>query len=132
MAANQKPVFALKPEIGKVAISTANTALDGSGTLSSALVTATTDGCKVTKIWYKSEATTTAGMIRIFISDSAGANFDLFDEMLVTAITVGSTTKSAEGYITYSDLELKEGQIIKVSTTNATAFNVFAQIGYFS
>lgn len=130
MAANIDPIFALVPLVAKCNVVTANTARDGSGTIAT-LVTATTDGTKVAKIWYKAEVTTTAGMVRLFISDVNGENPDMFDEMPVAAVTVAANTKSAEGYILYSDLNLRAGQVISASTHNAESINVFAEIGDF-
>jgi len=130
MAANTKPIFALRPKIAKCTIATANTARDGSGTIG-LLYTAPAGGSKITKIWYKARVTTTAGMVRLFITDNAGNNIDLFEELSVSAITSSATVQSATGYVTYSDFQIEEGQRIYCSTEKAESINVFAMIGDF-
>jgi hypothetical protein len=70
-------------------------------------------------------------LVLIFVSDSSGANFKLFDEIALAAITASTTTTSQRAVTSYSDLQLKAGQIVKVGTTVATAagVNVFAAKG---
>jgi hypothetical protein len=65
------------------------------------------------------------------VSDSSGANFKLFDEIPVTAVTAGNTTPSQRAVTAYSDLQLKAGQVVKVGTTVAitAGVNVFAVKG---
>ena len=67
-------------------------------------------------------------MVLIFISDTAGANFKLFDEIALPAITPSTTVTSQRAVTAYSDLQLKAGQVVKVGITVAIAagVNVFA------
>jgi hypothetical protein len=130
MARNTDPVFALKPLLAHCTVSEANANLDGTGTIVT-LYTVPVGGAKITKIWYKAKVTTTAGMIRLFVTDSAGANIRLFEEIAVLAITPSATVASGSNYVTYADFQLDEGQILSVSTEKAEAINVFAMIGEF-
>jgi len=131
MAANTEPIFALKPITAKCALSAANTARDGSGTLVTLYESVSASGSKVAQIWYKAEDVTTAGIIRLFITDDTGANPDLFDELAVAAVTPSAVVSTAYNSVTYTDLQLKTGQILKATTHNAEVFNVFASIGDF-
>jgi hypothetical protein len=131
MAQNQKPLFAYTPQLAFVTISTANTARDGSGTLGT-LYIAPTGGCKITKFWFKAQSTTTAGMIRFFVTDVNGANPTLFLEMNTTAITPSAAVSSNTSSYLDADFQLKAGQVIKVSTEKAEIFNVFAMVGDFA
>lgn len=128
MAANTDPIFPKTPLMAIVQISTANTNRDGTGTLGT-LVTGSTSGTKVTQIRVKATATTTAGMIRVFITDVNGANPKLFEEYLVSAITPSATVASFSTVATYADLTLRAGQLIQVSTEKAETFIVTASVG---
>ena len=70
-------------------------------------------------------------LVLIFISDSTGANFKLFDEIGLNAITASNTVAAQRTVNAYSDLQLKSGQVVKVGITVATAagVNVFAVKG---
>jgi len=127
MADNTSPLFAITPKLGKCNVSAANTNRDGSGTIVTLFTAA--QKTKITKIWYVAEVTTTAGMIRLYISDSAGNNPDLFEELPITAITVGANTKAATGYVEYTDFTIPAGHVISASTHNAESSNVFILIG---
>jgi hypothetical protein len=67
-------------------------------------------------------------LVLVFVSDSSGANFKLFDEIALAAITASTTVTSQRAVTAYSDLQLKAGQVVKVGTTVATAagVNIFA------
>jgi hypothetical protein len=92
------------------------------------LLTATTNGTKITQIGAKVAGTNAAVLVLIFISDTAGANFKLFDEIVLAAITPSTTTTSQRAVTAYSDLQLKAGQVVKVGITVAISdgVNVFA------
>jgi hypothetical protein len=66
--------------------------------------------------------------VLIFISDSSGANFKLFDEIVLSAITAANTQTSQRAVTAYSDLQLKAGQVVKVGITVAVSdgVNLFA------
>lgn len=127
MADNTKPLFAITPKLAKCNVSSANTARDGSGTV--ATLFTTVQKTKIEKIWYVSEVTTTAGMIRIFITDSAGNSPDLFVELPIAAVTVSASVQAATGYVTYSDFTIPAGHVLTASTHNAESSNVFMLIG---
>ena len=92
------------------------------------LLTAAINGTKITQIGAKVAGTNAAVLVLIFISDTTGANFKLFDEIALAAITPSTTTTSQRAVTAYSDLQLKAGQVVKVGITVATAagVNVFA------
>ncbi len=133
MAQNTNPVFSLVPL-------TAATTITGTTTDKSAataanikvLYTAVTNGTKIGQIGVKFVGTSTAGILLIWITDTAGANPILFDEILYTAITSSATVATARVVNVYSDLQLKSGQQIWVgATTVNTNVYSFASIGEF-
>ena len=95
------------------------------------LLTAQTNGTKITQIGAKVAGSNSATAVLIFISDSSGANFKLFDEIALHAVTARTTTTSQRAVTAYSDLQLKAGQVVKVGITVAVSdgVNVFAVKG---
>ena len=132
MAANTSPIFALTPELAFATVTAATTDRTGATmTNTVTLLTAATNGTKITQIGAKVAGTNAATLVLIFVSDSSGANFKLFDEIVLGAITPTTTQASQRVITAYSDLQLRAGQIVKVGTTVATAagINVFAVKG---
>lgn len=129
MAPNTSPIFTDIPNALPVQISTANTNRDGTGTLGT-VVTGATDGTRIEALKAVAAVATTAGVIRYFITDAAGANPRLFEERLVTAITPSTTVKVFEDFwLLDKPIVLASGQLLKAGTNNAEAFNIFAIAG---
>lgn len=124
MSANANPRFVDPGKSWTVAIGTANTALDGTGTVAT-LATAGTNGSLITMVRVKAIVATTAGMIRFFLHD--GSAFFLWHEIDVTAATPSGTVKAfmAE-YEPTVPLVLPSGWSLRVSTHNAEAAKAFA------
>jgi hypothetical protein len=125
MPANTSPIFALSPELSFATVTGATTDRTGATmTNTVTLLTAATNGTKITQIGAKVAGTNAATLVLIFISDSSGANFKLFDEIALTAVTASTTTTSQRAVTAYSDLQLKAGQVVKVGITVATTDGV--------
>lgn len=120
----QTPNYAASPSNGALAqISTANTARDGTGTLGT-VFTAGASGGRVDKLLIQATGTTTAGMVRLFIDNGAGA-IRLVKEVPVLAITPSATLPAWQAEVPFDiGLELQANAILKASTHNAEAFNV--------
>lgn len=115
------PAFIGTPKVWQQALSVANTALDGTGTLADVL-TAGTNGSLIERVRLKASGTTTAGMIRLFLYD--GTNTYFFRDILVSAITPSATVQSWEGDITLN-YPIPGTWHLKASTHNAEAFKIF-------
>jgi len=127
--ANTSPIFALTPETAIVTVTAATTDRTGATTTNlSDLLTAATDGTKITQIGAKAAGDNTACLVLIFITDTAGANPKLYDEIAMEAVTAGTTTTSQRQVTAYSDLQLKAGQKVQVGITVAQTdgVNIFA------
>jgi hypothetical protein len=127
--ANTSPIFALVPETKIVTVTAATTDRTGATTTNLAeLLTAGTDGTKITQIGAKVAGDNTACLVLIFITDTAGANPKLYDEIAIVPITASTTQASFRDVTAYSDLQLKSGQKVLVGTTVAQAagVNIFA------
>lgn len=119
MAANTAPIFTLVPNCAVSTITAANTARDGSGSLVTAF-TAGTNGSLLSQITFTNNAAAVGAsalkVVRVFITDTAGANPTMYKEALFPAITSSNTVLGATVTITFvSGLILKSGQLVKVS-----------------
>lgn len=108
---------------GFTTITTANTNLDGTGTLGTVL-TAGSKGTLIKTITVTSNGDCTQGMVRLFIYD--GSNNRLFKEIEITATDASSVNPRFEVHL-LTDFTLKSGYILKASTENADSFNVIAE-----
>ena len=130
--ANVKPIFPLTPETTIVTVSAATTDRTGATTVNLVeLLEAGTSGTKITQIGAKVAGTNVATNVLIFITDTAGANPKLFDEIELEATSSSNTVMSYRDVTVYSDLQLNAGQKILVGTTVAIVdgVNIFAVKG---
>lgn len=105
-------------------ISTANTATNGTGTITS-VVTGTTQGTRIDYIMVKAIANTTAGMVRLFTKENAG-NWRLLAEMPVTAVTGNAFTPYWSSPFRLPAIYLGHNQELGASTHNAESFTITA------
>jgi hypothetical protein len=102
-------------------ISVANTARNGTGTIVS-VMTGAANGSRIDDISIVATATTTAGVVRLFISD--GSNIRLWQEILVSAVTPSTTVQVWSYTLLNQALLLENGWSLQASTNNAETFNV--------
>lgn len=115
--------YAATVKSAQVQISTANTNRNGTGTIGTLIIGAT-NGTRVDDITIAATGTTTAGVVRLFISD--GTNIRLWQEVLVSAITPSTTVQVFSYTILNQALLLQSGWYLAASTNNAETFNVIA------
>jgi hypothetical protein len=120
MATN--PAFISTPRIGRCSLSTANTATDGTGTITD-LLTGVAAGTRVLSINVQGTVQTAAALVNIFLWD--GTQWDLFDQITISATTGSNTTKAYRLVTSYTDLVLpnasyKLGATITVQPTSGT------------
>ena len=113
--------YAATPKTAVAQVSTANTARDGTGTLAT-VFTAGTNGSRIDDISIVATATTTAGMVRLFLHD--GTNARLWKEILVSAITPSATVQVFSSLLNSQALILQTGWSLRASTHNAETFNI--------
>lgn len=102
-------------------ISTANTNRNGTGTIGT-VMTGATNGTRIDDIYIVATGTTTAGVVRLFISD--GTNVRLWQEILVSAVTPSTTVAVWSYTLLNQALILESGWSLQASTNNAETFNV--------
>lgn len=112
---------------GMVKISTANSNLDGSGTLGT-VITGASNGTLIKNVIVKATGTgatsTSQGMVRLFLND--GANKRLLNEIPIPAMGQSSTDRTFETIIPLN-FKLESGFSLLASTQNAEGFNVIAE-----
>lgn len=97
------PAFISTPRIGTCSLSSANSATDGTGTITD-LITGVSAGTRVLEIAVQSTATTVASLVNIFLYD--GVAWSLFDQVTVTATTGSTTAKGVRSSVSYTNLIL--------------------------
>lgn len=118
--------FIATPRIDTVNISTANTNLDGTGTVTT-LTTGASTGTRILEIVVKSAATSAAAQVGIFLSTDSGSTWRLFDQIAPTAITASNTTATFRLSRSYANLVLKDAtHRLGVTTTIQQSTNVIA------
>jgi len=118
MTANVNPIFTLTPKIGIALVAAANTASDGSGALVT-LFTAGANGSRIERIRYQNAqaaaAASSAMVVRIFITDTGGANPTLLAEVAISAATRTVAVVGAGGIYNFANgLVMPSGTLIKV------------------
>lgn len=123
------PNWTATPKVGLANIAAANTNRDGTGTIGT-VFTAAASGSRVDVITVQARATTTAGMIRLYVHD--GTTAFLFREIVVPAIVPAAAVQAFNVSLTIEGgLSLPVNYSLRASTNNAESFNVMAQGGDF-
>lgn len=124
MATN--PAFIATPKIGSVNVATANTNIDGTGTITTLLTGAST-GTRVLEVVAQSAATSAAARVNLFISIDSGTTWRLFDQLAVAAATPSATVSANRVSSTYSNLILKDAtHVLGCATSVSQSTNVMA------
>lgn len=115
------------PQFSSTTISTANSNLNGTGTLGTCVTagsSATYKGFSVNSICIKGTVADTPGMIRLFIYN--GTTNYLFREIIVPSVAISGTDQSFQHIIDFdnNDFDLQANYQIRVSTQVAQNFNV--------
>lgn len=128
------PNFTSTPKASVATISTANTNRDGTGTIVS-VFTAGSSGSRIDQIIVQATATTTAGLVDLYLHD--GTNAHLIREIAVTAITPSTTTAAFNATLSsqtnpdFLPLFLQSGWSLRAAPQKAESFRVFAEGGDF-
>ncbi len=126
------PAFAATPRIGVAAVSTANTARDGTGTVPT-VFTAGSSGSIISEIVLQATGDPADSTVTLFVHD--GSNFFLFDDLDIGNPAAASTTVGAFRFNkTYDNLLLPNGYSLRAAITVALTsgvINVFALGGDF-
>lgn len=134
MAANTAPIYSLLGDIqwGTTAITTANTAKDGTGTVLTVFTADVTNGGFVQRIRFRTVGTNASATVaRVFINNgstnaTAGNNI-LFDEITLPATTVSETAAQAV-YELPLNFALPPGYRLNVTVGTTIAAGYFVSV----
>lgn len=113
--------YAATPRTTINVLSSPNANRDGTGSITT-VFTAGASGSRVDDIYVTATGNTTAGQIRLYISD--GANINLWQEVLVTAVTPSATATPWSVSLLNQSLVLANGYSLRASTNNANTFHL--------
>jgi len=127
------PVFTQVVRNAYGQVTATNTNRDGTGT-TVLLFTPGSNGSRVERIVVTATGTTTAGMVRFYLSTDSGTTKRLWKEIAITAIvpsaSVSAFTSSINTALASMPLlMLPSGTTVYVSTHNTETFNVFFEGG---
>ena len=122
----QAPAFISTPRLTSASVATANTAIDGTGTITS-LMSGVAAGTRVLEVNTQCSATSAAALVNLFVSLDSGTTWKLFDQIAVTAATVSTTVKANRNTATYTNLILPSASArLGITTTISQATQVYA------
>ena len=120
------PQFIYTPRIAMANTATANTAIDGTGTITE-VISGATGGTRVLEVVVKLAATSAAAQVNMFLTTDSGTTWRVFDSVTVSAATVSTTVASNRTSRTYANLLLaSSAHRVGFTTTIAQSTNVFA------
>jgi len=116
--------YASVPRAAAAVLSAANTNRDGTGTIVTVLAGGT-NGTRVDDIRIAATGTTTAGMVRFFLSLDGGTTSRFLFEVPVPAITPSGAVQSFQTTLTNLGIVLPNNTAqLRASTNNAESFHV--------
>lgn len=100
MTMNTAPVFPLTPFAKSTAavLATANTAMDGTGTMTDSGVTAGSDGAYLEGVKVRHKGTNTATVLRIWLYDGVSL-YSLYMERTIPSNSLSQTAESADIFV---------------------------------
>ena len=120
------PNFTSTSRLATASVSAANTNRDGTGTIVTVL-TGVAASTKVFEVDVQMTVTSTAGMVRLFLSSDSGATWKLFDEVAIAAATASASVKATRVATQYTNLILPSASwVLGAATHNAEASVVTA------
>jgi hypothetical protein len=123
--------FIFTPRLGNASLSAANTAINGTGTITP-LLAGVANGTRVLRVEVQNSATSVAALVNLFLSVDSGTTWRLYEQIQVTAQTPSTTVKAARNVLIFNDLVLPSAAVrLGVTTTIAQATEVFAFGGDF-
>lgn len=126
MAANTNPIFSRTPDIqwSPAAITAANTAKDGTGTVSTVFTADASEGGRLERLRIRALGTNVATVLRVFLNNgltnATPANNVLFTEMTIAATTLSEVAALLENEIPMN-ISLPPGYKVNVTIGTAVA-----------
>lgn len=116
--------YAATPRAAVAQVTAANTNRDGTGTLVTVFTGAST-GSRIDDLVVQATGTTTAGMVRLYLSLDNGTTNRLIHEIPVSAITPSGTVAAFKAQLFDLALLLPNASaLLRAATHNAETFNI--------
>jgi len=128
MAASTTPIFVRAPRVSGITTGTsANTALDGTGTVATVMTADATNGSKIEKVILEALGTNVATVVRLFVNNGStnatATNNFLVYEIAVAANTLSQTAVSVRQEIAL-DIPLPAGYKLNCTIGTAVASGI--------
>ena len=127
---NTQPLYVGTQNTGVVVLAAANANRDGTTGAYTTLYTAGANGAQINRVAVQSHAAVGANtpmVCRLWIT--SGATTVMIDEVALTAITSSTTAVGAKAAFTKTGIQLKAGDILKVTQTVAESVGYLADQG---
>lgn len=108
------PAFAATPRHEAALLSTSADTSRTAPSNAVTVLTAASSGTKVEEVVFEGTGTTVAGIVCLFIYD--GANYNLFDEQVITVVTASTTAAAGRWVRLYDNLVLRSGESLRASS----------------
>lgn len=127
MALTNTPAWPQTPRYSVASVASANTATDGSGTITS-LITAGNDGMRLSGLYAGANATVTATAVRLFLSTDSGSTWTYLPHLdsVIPAHTLEATTANA-GWIAIID-QFEAAQYLDLPANAQLGFTIAVAI----
>ena len=122
------PNFTSTARLATASVSAANANRDGTGTIVTVL-TGVAAGTKVFEVDVQMTVTSTAGMVRLFLSSDSGTTWKLFDEVAIAAATASASVKATRVATQYTNLILPSASWVLGAATNNAEASVVTALG---
>lgn len=132
--ANTSPIFPLTPKTGWCALTAANTAKDGTGTVGTVFTAkATVDGSRIDYIRAHAKGTNVQTVLRIFLNNGStnatATNNSLYHEVTLPATTLSEVQEQPDVLIPLN-LPLPPGYVVNLTIGTAVAAGwAFTSVG---
>lgn len=123
------PNFIGTPTPAAVNVATANTAIDGTGAITT-LIAGVAAGTRILEIDAQVALTgaAAAALVNIFRSYDTGSTWKLYDQIAITAATASATVKANRNVLTPANLVIiGTNELIGVTTTVSQSTNVHVE-----
>lgn len=127
MAANTSPIFIGSPHVeGATTGVNANTALDGSGTITTVFTADATDGSRIENVYLTHLGSNVATVVRFFVDRTGSGSWKLIHEETMAANTLSQVAASV-GVIWNAQLLLQAGGKLGVTIGTAIASGIMVE-----
>lgn len=104
MSANTQPIFPITPNVSWGTVNSANTAKDGTGTVTT-VFTAGLNGSRIDQIKVRALGTNVATVLRLFVNNGS-ANSTATNNTLIHEVTIAATTLSEVSALVDNDITI--------------------------